>query len=561
MQERQFMRKDLKQSLISTSFYLLILTTFLPLPLAAMNDGEGRESVTRVLSRSIAKAGVGATLIWTGMQLEEYNASYSSQFPERDYHNGILLAEQMSTIVGLKLIASACYDLGLYAYTSWKRPSIRAQIETDAKGAKKNRGKQRVQVLEKQDPEKEVTRSLNYLTYGLDIASALLWIPQTVYTIQTHHRAGYYNIYTFYPRTDLVFQLDPYINVWTTSASLVNVFLSTRDLISQLRGNTPSASSPLRSFIKACSTTTSAKFFEEIMRQQMLVALRQGDFSQIGDYNVPLMILRYLYYLRIGDSVENFYKGCQMVYEERKHWFCLVDELADPVGAAEGPVVSQPKGTKPSNRSQRLKSPFTKGRSEELKNEGIFSREEALPSASTSGHNTSELSRSKPPKIKTRGVPGLDKQAVSQRSDPHSSSAAATTALSANDQHRQSVLSTIQDIRLRNSAKKNVMEKMYEAAARFKNGKIIPDGNKVTIHWKRGERDRSVSFELVHKQRNEKSSVLKGHKLKVTLDALEQIYLDGWDKENILAHLDGRFKLYNLPYQFLKVLWTDRRED
>lgn len=131
------MRKDLKQSLISTSFYLLILTTFLPLPLAAMNDGEGRESVTRVLSRSIAKAGVGATLIWTGMQLEEYNASYSSQFPERDYHNGILLAEQMSTIVGLKLIASACYDLGLYAYTSWKLPSIRAQIETDAKGAKK----------------------------------------------------------------------------------------------------------------------------------------------------------------------------------------------------------------------------------------------------------------------------------------------------------------------------------------------------------------------------------------------------------------------------------------
>ena len=182
------MRKDLKQSLISTSFYLLILTTFLPLPLAAMNDGEGRESVTRVLSRSIAKAGVGATLIWTGMQLEEYNASYSSQFPERDYHNGILLAEQMSAIVGLKLIASACYDLGLYAYTSWKLPSIRAQIETDAKGAKKNRGKQRVQVLEKQDPEKEVTRSLNYLTYGLDIASALLWIPQTVYTIQTHHR-------------------------------------------------------------------------------------------------------------------------------------------------------------------------------------------------------------------------------------------------------------------------------------------------------------------------------------------------------------------------------------
>ncbi|MBY0292048.1 MAG: hypothetical protein K2W92_02020, partial [Alphaproteobacteria bacterium] len=378
-------------------------------------------------------------------------------------------------------------------------------------------------------------------------------------TIQTHHQAGYYNIYTFYPRTDLVFQLDPYINVWTTGASLVNVFLSARDLISQLRGNTPSASSPLRSFIKACSTTTSAKFFEEIMRQKMLVALRQGDFSQIGDYNAPLMILRYLYYLRIGDSVENFYKGCQMVYEERKHWFGLVDDLADPAGAAEGPVFSQPKGKKLSNRSQRLKPLFFKGRSEELKNEITSSREGAFPSSSTSTPNTSELRRSKPPKIKTRGVPDLNKQVISQSPESHSSFAAA--AASANDEQRKSFLSTIQEIRLRNSAKRNDMERMYEAAKTFKNGKIIQNGNKITIHWRRGDRDRSVMFELSHKQSNEKSSVLKGYKLTKTLDALEQIYLDGWDKENILTHLDGRFRLYNLPYQFLKVLWTDQRED
>ncbi len=43
------MRIDLKKSLISTSFYLLILTTILHLPLAAMNDEKERESVTRGL--------------------------------------------------------------------------------------------------------------------------------------------------------------------------------------------------------------------------------------------------------------------------------------------------------------------------------------------------------------------------------------------------------------------------------------------------------------------------------------------------------------------------------
>ena len=390
-----------------------------------------------------------------------------------------------------------------------------------------------------------------------------MWIPQTIYTIQTHHQAGYYNIYTFYPRTDLVFQLDPYINVWTTSASLVNVFLSTRDLISQLRGNTPSASSPLRSFTKACSTTTSAKFFEEIVREQMLVALRQGDFSQIGDYNVPLMILRYLYYLRIGDSVENFYKGCQMVYKERKHWFSLVDELAAPTEAVEESTLSLPKRKSSSKRFKGSRSRFVVNKTEERGEEKTPSRTEILPSSSSSVLRISApiTSAPRPPKIKTRGVSGLDKQIVSQRSEPHSSSAAATTALSANDHHRKSVLLTIQEIRLRNSANKSHIKRMYEAAKSFKNGKIRINRNKVTIDWVRGERDRSVTFELGHKQSNEKSSVLKGYKLTKALDALEQIYLDGWDKENILAHLDGRFKFYNLPYQFLEILWTGRREE
>jgi hypothetical protein len=532
-----------------TLFYLLVLVTFLSIPLSAMNDMEDREPVTRVLFRSLTKASIGAGLIFSGQQLmEEYNASSSNKSSDEYYNNGLLLAEQGSTMFGLQLIASACYDLGFCAYMRWKFPSTSMPIDNQTKRGKKARSKQQIQVLEKQDPQKEISRFLNYLTNGLDVASAVLWIPQTVYMMQTHHPIG---LYTFYPEFYSGFKLDPRINVLTTSASFVNFLLSARDLISQLKGNTPSPSSPFRSFLKACSTTTSAKFFEEKMRQKLLIAVRQGDFSQISDDNVPLTILKYLYYLRIGDSIKNFYNGCRIVYNEKKHWLGLVDELAAPPG-----VDASLKSPKPKKRfSQPPSLPLSSSsKSDEFEVPPLA--ENSPSSSSASAASTTVLSTPKP-KVKTRGVPNPPTSETFQSIESHSR---ASTS-SANDSQRKSFLSSIQEIRLRNSAKKKEIKNMYEKAARFKYGSIERNGNKVTIEWKREGRDRSVTFELSHKQRNEKSSVLKGHKLKMALDALEQIYLDGWDKENILAHLDGRFKLYNLPYQFLRVLWTDQGED
>ncbi|MBA3813568.1 MAG: hypothetical protein H0X26_03625 [Alphaproteobacteria bacterium] len=116
-------------------------------------------------------------------------------------------------------------------------------------------------------------------------------------------------------------------------------------------------------------------------------------------------------------------------------------------------------------------------------------------------------------------------------------------------------------MRLDNSVPKHNIKAMYGRAAKFVKGTVKEDGNKVTISWVRGERERSVLFEMTHNQKNEKASVFKGYKLKRVLDALEQTYLDGWDKENIIAHLNGRFKLYNLSYDCLKILWTSPQED
>lgn len=532
-----------------TFFYFLILAIFLPISLVAMNDTEDREPVTRVLLRSIAKASMGAGLIFAGQQLtEEYNTSSSNQYLDEYYNNGLLLAEQGSTMLGLQLIASACYDLSSYAYMRWRFPSTSTPTDNQAKREKKVRGKQQIQVLEKQDPRKDVSRFFNYLTNGLDVASAVLWIPQTVYIIQTHHPIG---LYTLYPEFHSGFKLDPRINVLTTSASFVNFLLSARDLISQLKGNTPSPSSPFRSFLKACSTTTSAKFFEEKMRQKLLIAVYQGDFSQISDYNVPLTILKYLYYLRIGDSIKNFYNGCRMVYNEKKQWLNLVDDLAAPLRVDAN---LEPKPKKRRN-SRRLNSP---SKVDEPRIPTVTESSSSLSNTSAtsaSAASTPVLSASKP-KVKTRGV---SKPPTSELQNIDSYSRARTS--SAEDSERKTFLSTVQEIRLKNSANKKDIKRMYEHAAKFKNGIIKRNGNKVTINWKRADRDRSVTFELGHKQRNEKSSILKGHKLKMALDALEQIYLDGWDKENILTHLDGRFKLYNLPYQFLRVLWTDQGED
>jgi hypothetical protein len=110
---------------------------------------------------------------------------------------------------------------------------------------------------------------------------------------------------------------------------------------------------------------------------------------------------------------------------------------------------------------------------------------------------------------------------------------------------------------------KNEIKALYNKAANFVNGKINKTSgkNKVTINWKRDERDRSVTFEIAHKQSNETSSKYKGYKLKAVLDAVTQIYLDGWDREKILAYLEDRTSLYNLQSKFWYILWDSPEKE
>jgi len=248
-------------------------------------------------------------------------------------------------------------------------------------------------------------------------------------------------------------------------------------------------------------------------------------------------------------------KALKLVYDEREYWFGLVDELAND-GSTPTELqkyqVKQPETNKPIEKIE-IKSLVPKQKKTVFSNP--VSTYDSFDSVS---HSQPDTIVPKNVKIKTRREPYKQ---VEETTKNNSHDFQPVNASPNKDEHRRKILEKIEEMRSRPSVNKKEINKFLNNALKFVKGEVEgAKKNKVTITWKRGKRERSVFFENPHKQPNDKTSAFTGHKLRMALDALEQVYLDGWEKEKIIFHLNGRYSLYNLPHRLYEVLWTDLGE-
>lgn len=128
------------------------------------------------------------------------------------------------------------------------------------------------------------------------------------------------------------------------------------------------------------------------------------------------------------------------------------------------------------------------------------------------------------------------------------------------DENRQKILEQITDFRKDNSASVVEIKKLINSAKslhKFTNSST--SGNMVTIEWQRPSGlSRTVKYEKNHKQKNEKASRWKGHKLNRVLDAVEVLVIDDLPEEFLQGYLEGR-KLFNFKDFMYEVLF--KREE
>ena len=245
----------------------------------------------------------------------------------------------------------------------------------------------------------------------------------------------------------------------------------------------------------------------------------------------------------MGNCIYYCFNAGKELYDERNYWLGLVDDLA-----AEEPPSRSPEQKKKS--PQPHSSP--KSNNVQSSEDQLFENTHKIEPPTYQESNTP-----KGPKVKTRGTSNQP----THSSEPKEVSLEQFPSCNIeHDQKRRDNLNFVKDMYSKIVPKSDI-EALYKKAAKFVGGNTKIDGNKVTVKWCRETKDRSVTFELAHKQHNEKSSNYKGYKLKAVLDAVTQIYLDGWDRDHILSYLEDRTSLYNLQSKFWYILWSSPDEE
>lgn len=536
-------------------------------------------SLSRVVYESCPKIALGVGLIYASMSPTDDPVDYSPT----DYVK--FGGREAGTMLGIQCCMSAFYDISSCLYESWRSYSIELKIKK-LKGEKSSILTQKKKTLPKQEkraqaldntinalsrinPREEFVNYANYLNYSTDIL-------QTIY-MMSFMCEGHYN-YSIFP--EYTYRFDPEnwsdmaksnVSLVGTTANLMTCLWSLRNFRKQWSGELINQDVPLHSFFRSISNRSSLKFIEDSMLQKTIIlakkalaAQEKGDNRLVDNFNIlPHRTLCYVTrgssYLQCGNGIYHFFEGCKKLYDERNYWLSLVDDLIedkDMSPVLESSVAPIPASSKKEKSTLELDTiPVNIASSPETGPVTKISLE-----GKPQEQDSHDASLPKNQKNKRRGVPNQNKTPVTFPKHHPSNTLISSDFINERNQTRKAKLAEIQEMRLSNSVPKGNIESLYTKAAKFSEGIIKENGNKITISWMRGLKSRSVTFELTHKQRNEKASIVKGYKLTKVLDAVEQIYLDGWDKKNILSHLNGRFKLYNLPYELFKVLWLEQEE-
>lgn len=567
-------------------------------PLLAMDREEELRPQPRsfrmVLYKSTQKALIGAGFLYTGTQPEFEDKSPTG--------HGMYWAREVSSVCGVHLIASALYDPMAWLYENWRHDSINSKIKklrenpsqikhigkntTQVKEQKKQYIKNRIDFLSNVNPREEFIYGIKCLKYGIDLFETSFVCWRTLNILYESNTT-----YSLLPRYTYVFNdnnigecLYANISVIGTAACLANALWSLYYLRELWKGERLGQDVPLKGFLRTLSNLTSSRLSENLALQYFeslpakalhagRLAVKKGlvkaDTEALTQYMLDyvandqlrvgkfLEICEYVKFFQFGNGIFHFFEGCKKLYDERNYWFGLVDELAEVKPTAHSPLESQ---ISPQSSITPKEKQFIADPSKDFAPEEKTILRETLEDRLQKGIVSDPSPVSKQPKKKTKGTSNKHLPNDSSSQQP-SVTIESLKLIDKKDQERREALEKIQHMRSSNSVPKREVQSMAGQAAIFMNGTVKKDKNKIAIDWKRGQISRSVKFESTHKQRNEKASIFKGHKLKMALDALEQVYLDGWDRENILSHLNGRFKLYYLPYECLKVLWISQEDE
>lgn len=541
-------------------------------PLLAMEEEQEqtRHSIRplkSVVYESVIKGGIGVCLVYMGI-----GSSTTDDSLERHMRD---CCKTASSVYGIRLIASAINNVGSCLYencrhyiTEYKINRIRNELnkikifEKNKKilGDKRRDINTKINALTKSDFKEELAYCKNYVKCGADIFQQLFVATQTFNTIhQWYNNEREIDIFFLNLMNTENDFLKPKISLLGTASSLLTLGWSIHSLHKQWIGEKFACDAPLKSFLRAVAGLTTSSLLRSKLKQDFQDLTHIATASLIKAKHVhtmaaisseheyhyltyaSLIILTHFYsQLQSGNGLVHFYEGCKRIYAERNYWFGLVDDLAKDSPTQEETTKFEQQSNQ-TNLEREIPDEETAVK-EALDQLRVLEIESMITKRSEEDSNETML---KAPKKKTRGTPNKHLFPSKKKASTPINLIEIETE---EDRQRKENLANIEEMRRGNSVPSHKLYSEFTRAAKFVNdGQFKADGNSFSIKWKRGTRERTVNFEWSHNQGNEKASVFKGKKLEKALDALEQIYLDGWQKRKILNHLNGRF-LYNVPY-------------